>query len=99
MIAAMALTTSSIGFAAGAAEGEAVIKESAAKAQNVKPQSFAGKVMETEEGVVLQTSEGVFPLEGLDIKDLVNQEVVVTGVIRGEGQSSSIFVMKAAAKG
>lgn len=98
MITAMTLSFSSVGLAAGGADGQAAVEQSAAKVQNVKPQSFTGVVKAVDGGVALQTVDGVFPLEGLDIKELVDQEVVITGVMRGQKQNSSIFVMKAAVK-
>ncbi len=98
MIGTLNLAGTSHLWASGTAV-EAEDVQTAVESQLAEPQDFAGTVAETEKGIVLKTADGIFFLEGLDITGLVNKEVVVTGVLRSDDQSSSIFVMKAEVKG
>ncbi|MGB3212331.1 MAG: hypothetical protein WBB19_16635 [Desulforhopalus sp.] len=51
---------------------------------------FSGLVLETKKGIAITTNRGTFLLKGMELGDLVGQNVRVTGVIRDE----AIFAVK-----
>lgn len=65
----------------------------------VAPQLFTGLVKQTDAGLMLETSNGSYPLEGLNLQEMIDKEVIITGVVKGEQENSVIFVVKATAKG
>lgn len=65
----------------------------------VAPQLFTGLIKQTDAGLMLETAEGSYPLEGLNLQEMIDKEVIITGVVKGEQENSVIFVVKATAKG
>lgn len=65
----------------------------------VAPQLFTGLIKQTDTGLMLETAEGSYPLEGLNLQEMIDREVIITGVVKGEPENSVIFVVKATAKG
>jgi hypothetical protein len=51
---------------------------------------FSGLILETNRGTAITTNRGTFLLKGLDLRELVGNNVRVTGVIR----DGSIFALK-----
>lgn len=65
----------------------------------VAPKLFTGFVKQTDTGLMLETAQGSYPLEGLNLQEMIDKEVTITGVMKGEQDNSVIFVVKATAKG
>ncbi|MGL1932129.1 MAG: hypothetical protein OCC45_10250 [Desulfotalea sp.] len=65
----------------------------------VKPEIFVGLVKSSDKGLMLETTNGTFPLKGLDLKQLVDQEVIIDGVAKIEQEQDVIYVVKAKVKG
>ncbi len=58
-------------------------------------QSFSGLVTKTEKGLVLETAEGKYLLEGLSLDEIIGKEVFVTGVVENKKDANVIYVVKA----
>lgn len=63
--------------------------------KEVVPQSFAGLVKESSDGLFLETAKGIFRLEGIDLEKYVGKKVAILGIIANEGESEHIIVAKA----
>ena len=58
-------------------------------------QSFSGLVTRTEKGLILETSEGTYMLEGLSLEEIIGKEVYVTGVVKNNSENDIIYVVRA----
>ncbi len=98
LVVGMSISTAAI-TVASTQETTKVVTEKAADEALVKPRLFTGLVKKSEEGLMLETSNGSYPLTGLSLETMVDQEVIISGVVKGEEGKSEIFVVKATVKG
>lgn len=61
-------------------------------------QSFSGMVKKTDNGLILETKDGMYNLKGLSLEEIVGKEVFVTGVVKNENETNTIYVVKADVK-
>lgn len=73
-----------------AADAAAVEQKDAA----TQLKSLSGVVGENDKGLFLETTEGVFSLDGADLKELVGQKVAILGTITGQGDAQHLAVEK-----
>ncbi len=71
------------------------IKAGVSTAKEVVPQSFAGLVKESGDGIFLETAQGIFRLEGIELEKYVGKKVAILGIIANGGGSEHIIVAKA----
>lgn len=58
-------------------------------------QTFSGVVTKTDNGLILETANGVYLLEGLNLETSVGEEVNVTGVVKDQEHMKIIYVIQA----
>ena len=101
-MAAGLAASSDLGFAPSAAamqpsaEIPAVI-EAEANLGKIQ-QSFSGLVRRTDNGLVLETADGMYRLKGLSLEEIVGKEVYVTGLVKTDQEDTTIYVVKADVK-
>lgn len=61
-------------------------------------QSFSGMVKKTDQGLVLETKNAKYQLKGLSLEEIVGKEVYVTGVVKSDDKTNTIYVVKADVK-
>lgn len=57
--------------------------------------TVSGMVKESQNGLILETSEGVYKLKGLSLEEIIGKEVHVTGVVKTGKDENIIYVVKA----
>ena len=92
LIMAGSLSFASTQAPAGAVEAKKA--EIKAKIESMQ-QSFSGLVTKTEKGLILETAEGKYLLEGLSLEEIIGKEVYVTGVVENKDETDVIYVVKA----
>ena len=90
------LMAGSMSFASTEAPATVEAKKAEIKAKiESMQQSFSGLVTKTEKGLILETADGKYLLEGLSLEEIIGKEVYVTGVVENKNDTDVIYVVKA----
>lgn len=94
IVTGISITFTVVSAAAKKDEPANIGQEQSTQEQLLETVSYSGLVVEGEDGLRLETDAGSYQLRGLNLQELLNQNVIITGILKGEEENSTLFVVK-----